>query len=188
MIGLGAIVYLSVGGPVGALLFAVGLLTICVFKLDLFTGKIGLVATGDITFVKLLEVWVGNFIGTFIAASVVLGTPRFAALSEAAAAISQVRMMNGPVANLLLGIPCGVLMFIAVTGYKESGNSLFVFIPVAAFISCGFNHCVADMMYIHLGAESWTEYGTLIPTTIGNAIGAIGFNYIWNKCKFCRTM
>ena len=88
-------------------------------------------------------------------------------------------MTNGPVANLLLGIPCGVLMFVAVTGYKENGNSLFVFIPVAAFILCGFNHCVADMMYIHLGAGSWIEYGTLIPTTIGNAIGAIGFNYIW---------
>ena len=171
MIGLGGIVYLSVGGPVGALFFAVGLLTICHFKLELFTGKVGLLATKDISVVKLIEIWVGNFLGTWVAALLMIGTPRYEALKGAAAAIVQTRLTNGFVANVFLGVFCGLLMFIAVNGFAASGNMVFIFVPVAAFILAGFNHCVADMFYLHLAAEKLNDYAVLIPTTIGNVIG-----------------
>ncbi len=63
LIGLGGIIYLRVGGPVGASLFAIGLLTILHFKLELFTGKAGLLATKEIKPFKLLSIWLGNFLG-----------------------------------------------------------------------------------------------------------------------------
>ena len=182
MIGIGALVYLSVGGYVGALLFAVGLMTICWFKLELFTGKVGLAATGQIGWLDLLRIWCGNFVGTIIAAGFMIGTSRYPAIREAAAAIVDLRVANGPIVNFFLGIFCGVLMFVAVTGYSESRNLLFTFVPVAVFILSGFNHCIADMMYLHLGSSNWQDYLTLIPTTIGNAVGAIGFNCM---LKFC---
>ena len=62
-------------------------------------------------------------------------------------------------------------MYIAVTGYKGSNNIAFVFVPVATFILAGFNHCVADMYYLCIGAMKFTDYLILIPTTIGNIIG-----------------
>jgi len=44
MIGVGAVIYLSLENKViGALLFSVGLLSICCLGLNLFTGKIGYV-------------------------------------------------------------------------------------------------------------------------------------------------
>ena len=48
MIAMGAGLYLTVGGPVGAFLFSVGLLTILKFGFYLFTGKAGLLATKEI--------------------------------------------------------------------------------------------------------------------------------------------
>jgi hypothetical protein len=49
LIGMGAIINLSVGGIYGALLFAFGLMTIVSFKYNLFTGKAGLLVTKEIT-------------------------------------------------------------------------------------------------------------------------------------------
>lgn len=44
LITLGAILYLTIGNVVGAIMFSLGLLTILYFKLELFTGKAGLLA------------------------------------------------------------------------------------------------------------------------------------------------
>ena len=49
MIGLGAIVYLSVGEIAGAFMFSLGLLTILHYKFALFTGKAGGLTTGAIS-------------------------------------------------------------------------------------------------------------------------------------------
>lgn len=72
---------------------------------------------------------------------------------------------------MFLGIGCGFLMTVAVKGFQKTGNYLFVVLPVAVFILSGFNHCVADMFYIWLGADTWRDFLSLIPTTIGNIIG-----------------
>jgi formate/nitrite transporter FocA (FNT family) len=45
LIAMSGIAYLTVGGPIGASLFSLGLLAILHFKLELFTGKAGLLAT-----------------------------------------------------------------------------------------------------------------------------------------------
>jgi formate/nitrite transporter FocA (FNT family) len=41
MIALSAAIYLTVGAPLGAFMFALGLLTILHFQFHLFTGKAG---------------------------------------------------------------------------------------------------------------------------------------------------
>ena len=66
MIAIGGIIYLTLSGIEGALLFSMGLLTILCLKLELFTGKAGLLATREIKPGKLFEIWIGNFLGTWI--------------------------------------------------------------------------------------------------------------------------
>lgn len=64
LICLGGIINLSVGGGIlGATLFSIGLLTILYFKLNLFTGKAGLLFDNKITDIDLIKIWIGNFIG-----------------------------------------------------------------------------------------------------------------------------
>ena len=172
LIAVGAIVYLTVGNICGAILFSMGLLTILCLKLNLFTGKAGLYATKEITLFQLVKVWVGNFIGTLIAAILILMTPRGQELSILAAQIVDIKLQNGFIVNLIYGIFCGLLMFMAVkTWICTNGNPIYAIMPVAIFILCGFNHCVADMFYLHLTKDISLNYFILLPTTIVNFIG-----------------
>lgn len=172
MIGLGCIIYLSLDGIIGAIFFSIGLLTILVLKMELFTGKAGLLATNEISLIKLCEIWIGNFLGTFLLSLILLLTPKGEELALKASQIVAIRIENGFITNLAYGIFCGLLMFIAVKTHQLTDkNPFYVMMPVAAFILGGFNHCIADMCYLHLGKTEITDYLVLIPTTIGNLIG-----------------
>ena len=73
MIGIGGTIYLSVSNQVvGAILFAIGLLTICVYKMNLYTGMIGYILENKLGYLKtLILTLLGNFIGTLITAYLV---------------------------------------------------------------------------------------------------------------------
>ena len=170
-ISIGAIVYLKVGGVVGATLFSVGLMSVLAFQAKLFTGKAGLLVHREINPLELGKIWLGNWFGCFLVAFLVALTPLGAVLGEAAAAIAAVRIANGFWVNVIMGIGCGILMTCAVEGYKRTDNWLFAIIPVAVFILIGFNHCVADMFYLMISTHTVGGAYTLLPTTIGNIIG-----------------
>lgn len=172
MIAMGGIVYLSIGGIAGSLFFSMGLLTILCLRLELFTGKAGLLATNELSFGKLLDIWAGNFIGTAIIALLLVLTPKGLELTDKASAIVATRIANGPIVNMAYGIFCGLLMFMAVKTWSlTNGKPIYAMMPVAIFILCGFNHCIADMFYLHISNSTMKNYYILIPTTIGNLIG-----------------
>ena len=168
LIGIAGRIYLNVGGVAGAILFAAGLIVILLFGLKLFTGKAGLIATGEISFLKLCGIWCGNFLGTAVAA-MSLSSSQIAA----ATSIVQARLAARPLELLFNGFLCGILMYAAVTGYKQTQN---IFVPafcVAAFILCGGNHCVADMFYVNAGYNSLSDYWILLPVSFGNLLGCV---------------
>lgn len=163
-IGLGAIVYINVGGIAGAFLFSVGLLAVLCFKAALFTGKAGLLSERLISFESLCSIWAGNFCGTFLITLCARISPKCIEVTQN---IVNTKIENGIINNFILGIPCGILMYIAVKGFKEE-QPIYTILSVMVFILSGFNHCVADMAYCHIAQNG---YLTLIPTTIGNLIG-----------------
>ena len=172
MITLSAAIYLTVGGVIGAFMFSLGLLTILFFQFNLFTGKAGLLAQREIKPISLLAIWGGNFIGCILCALMFLATPLGLSLSEGAAAITQVRIQNLWFENILLGFFCGLLMTIAVKTYTAAPYVTSG--CVAAFILLGANHCVADMAYMVLAADTkilLPATAALLCTTIGNVIG-----------------
>lgn len=172
MIAVGSVINLSVGGALGAFMFSLGLLTVLIFKLELFTGKAGLLATNEMKIGKLSEIWIGNFIGTAIVAILLTLTPKGVDLFEKATQIVAIRNANDFYTNFVYGGFCGLMMYLAVSSYALGGlNPVYAALPVAAFILCGFNHCVADMFYLNIGATALTDYLTFIPTTIGNICG-----------------
>lgn len=176
VIGVGGTVFLSAENRVvGAVLFTVGLYTICIQGLNLFTGKVGyLFDNKPIYLVELLVIWLGNFLGTVISAALILQT-RIAGIAETARSICEVKLQDGYVSLFVLGIFCGMLMFIAVDGYKRTnGNPLFLFMGVVTFILCGFEHCIADMFYFTL-AGMWSAKALLciLVITLGNSVGGV---------------
>lgn len=174
MIGIGGIVYLSCDNKyIGALLFALGLFTILVFGFKLFTGAVGYFPDKNLPLI-----WIGNLIGTFIAGKAVLFT-RYASLSEKALKLSELKLSDSPVSIFILACFCGALMFIAVDAYKSKGMIIATFLAVPTFILCGFEHCIANMVYFTI-ASAWSFKAVLYMAimTAGNAVGAIIFNYM----------
>ena len=181
MIAIGAIVYLSCESKVvGAFLFAVGLMAICQFGMNLFTGKIGYtVYKGDSVIKKIgfmLTVWIGNFIGTLSFGSLFALTK--GAVVEKARTLCENKLASGFILPLILGIFCGILMFIAVDVYKRNegiAKFLGIFICVPVFILSGFEHSIADMAYFALCGKLLSPAALLFlfAVTVGNTVGGM---------------
>ena len=188
MIGVGAIINLIVGGIWGAIFFSLGLMTIIYFKFNLFTGKAGLLMTREISIWQLMLIWLGNLVGAVFCGLLILTTPVGEQVRAAASNITLLRNSQTFYENMVLGIFCGLLMYIAVFGFIKSNKPIFIIMPVAFFILCGFNHCVADMFYLSVGCTKFIELLPLIPTTLGNIIGCniIPF-FLWLNEKMRTT-
>lgn len=178
-IGIGGTIYLTLENKVvGSLMFTVGLYAIVLNGLYLYTGKIGYLAGQKEKkeyAVVLLLTWLGNLVGTGLAAAGVLAA-RINGISENAKAICQVKLNDSPLSIFCLAIFCGILMYVAVDGFKEKGNPLILFLCVSVFILCGFEHCIANMYYFSLaGAWSGQAVAYLLIMTLGNSVGGVLF-------------
>ena len=165
-IALSGWMYLSAPNPtVGAFLFACGLLSVRIYGLNLFTGKIQYMITKEYKWYDYPIFLIGNFVGVMIIAAFSMGL-----VSETAIPIATVKATQLGWIALVKGIGCGALMSLAT--YKNS--PLWMCIPcVMGFILAGFNHCIADFYYACVsGIISWR----LIATIIGNIIGGIMFS------------
>lgn len=174
-IGIGGTVFLSVEDRVvGALLFSVGLYTICVHGLNLFTGKVGYLVEKPVSYlVDLAVIWCGNLAGTWLSGAMLRAT-RYAALGEKAAALCAAKLSDSMGSLFVLAIFCGLLMFVAVDGYRNVKNPILLFACVAAFILCGFEHCIADMFYFSAaGLWSADTLVRVLVITAGNALGGV---------------
>ncbi len=181
-IALGGTVYLSLENKVvGALLFTVGLFVICIFRLHLFTGKVCYVfGNGGAYAIDLIFVWLGNLAGTFLTATLEGLTRVGPALEAKAAALCQTKLEDGLLSVFILAIFCNMMIYIAVEGFNRAphdlGRYLALFLGVAVFILCGFEHCVANMYYFSAaGAWSGRALLSLAAMTAGNAVGGVFF-------------
>jgi len=180
-ISLGGFVFLSVENRViGAALFTVGLFTICIFGLHLFTGKVCYVFENDGAYALALPViWLGNLAGTALAGGAVRLT-RAAAVAERAAELCRVKTDDALLSLFLLGILCNIFIYIAVEGFRNAphdlGRYLALVFGVMGFILSGTEHCVADMFYFTVaGAWSGRAVLCLVVITLGNCVGGVLF-------------
>ena len=187
MIGIAGCVYLSVDNHiVGSFLFALGLLTICMYGMNLYTGKVGYVLINKLSYLlELLFTLIGNFIGTFIVGKLMLLT-RFKGIKVAAYNIGTVKLNDNLLSIFILSMFCGILMYIAVNNHKkisgEIGKYIGIFLCVMVFILCGFEHSVANMFYFSAG--SLWSLKTLLYVFImvlGNSVGSILFAFFYNR-------
>lgn len=181
-ISIGGTVYLSMENKaVGALLFSVGLFTVCTFGLNLFTGKVcywpgkGLAYGG-----WLVLVWLGNLVGAELTGLLMRATRAGAALAEKAGGLCATKLGDSLVSIFILSVFCNILIYIAVENYRgnphEAGKYLGIVFGVIVFILCGFEHCVANMFYFAV-ANVWSGKTVLylLVMTLGNTVGGLAF-------------
>ena len=189
LISIGGIAYLAIENKiVGSFIFSFGLLTICIYSFNLFTGKVGYVLVNKINYIiELLISLVGNFLGTFAVGSLMRLT-RFTNYINTATNIVNTKLNDNILSIFILAIMCGMIMYIAVNNYKKEtdvvGKYIAIFMGVMAFILCGFEHCVANMFYFSIaGTFSLKVFCYLLVMILGNSIGSIIIALYYNKYK-----
>lgn len=181
-ISIGGTIFLSLDNKViGALLFSIGLFFIVVRGLNLYTGKVGYIFDNKPKFlVEVLVTILGNFIGTFFIGNLLRLTRIYDAIHAKANMLCNIKINDSLLSIFILAIMCGILMYLAVDGYKEvkdsMGKNLCVFICVIVFILCGFEHSIANMYYFSV-ASMWSFKVILyvIIMILGNAVGGVLF-------------
>ena len=188
----------AVGGTTGVLIkgavFPLGLMLVVICGAELFTGNCLLIApllNRDIKVKGMLKNWgiayVGNFIGAILIALLVVYSNTYGERGDviADAAIKLVEIKSGLNFGtaLLKGILCNMLVCLAVWAAMASKNAagkiLAVYLPVFAFVVCGFEHSIANMYYIMSAAMlnsgafnfGYAILNGLLAPTIGNIIG-----------------
>lgn len=141
-IAIAGTTYLNVGGGVGMVMFAFGLIVVVAFRYLLFTGRSGYTWGSGYAGLAMMLFW--NLVGC-MAVAWITGVGEVAEKSQA---IIMARLASGPVRCGLMSIGCGFIMTAAVRGYNEHGTWLPLLFGVPAFIACGFPHCVADGFYM----------------------------------------
>lgn len=181
MIGLSGLVYLSVENKiVGSFLFSFGLITILSQGWSLYTGKIGYITKNT---AKYIPVWLfGNYLGTyFVTVGAQLTNP--VDVYQRATILCQAKLLQPWPAVLTLSILCGIMMKLAVDGYRHTLGShlILVIMPIMIFILSGFEHSIANMFYYNLASVwSWKAVGYIFINIVGNAVGALIIQY-FNK-------
>lgn len=202
-IALGALFYTLVVtgselgfGPtrlLGGIAFSLGLVLVIIGGAELFTGNSLIVMAwvdGAVTTKALLRNWglvyAGNLVGSLFAVALVFlaGTLDVAdgAARQTAAAIAIAKVGLDPATAFFRGILCNLLVCLAVwmcfAAHTVSGKVLAIVFPVSAFVAIGFEHSVANMYLIPIGAlYAPDEVGiggfiaNLVPVTIGNIVG-----------------
>jgi len=195
----------------GGLVFSTGIVLVVLTGAELFTSStltLTARASGRITWTQLLRNWgvvyVANFIGALVIAGLVhvAGTWHSADGGWGAVVLgtAQAKVSHPFLEAFALGILCNLMVCLAVwaaySGRTTTDKILALTLPIALFVSAGFEHSVANMFMIPLGilikgtagAEFWSSTGlapadfadltwgsflvdNLLPVTLGNIVG-----------------
>lgn len=187
---------------VGGLCFCLGLVLVLCCGAELFTGNILMIcakASKRISWAQLFRnwgiVWLGNLAGALLAALVIylsgLQAMNGGAVGEAFVSVAAGKASLDPVTLFFKAILCNVLVCLAVwigfAGKTIVDKVIGILLPISAFVACGFEHCVANMLFLPLGlalnalggfgavdAVTLTGVGyNLVLATLGNIAGGL---------------
>jgi len=215
-----AIPNISAARLICGLLFPFGLGIVMLLGAELFTGNCMIpisILEGKATVGGMLKNWCAVYLGNFIGASLLAACCAYFGqfnYSDGGLATYTVKVAAAkcslPFANAVgMGILCNILVCMgvlcAISAKDTSGKIFGAYIPVAFFVICGFEHCVANMYYIPAGifalqnplyAQKVIEAGidisnltwgnflirNLFPVTVGNIAGGVAIGLLIWAC------
>lgn len=169
-ISLGGYIYLTVGGPLGAVLFSIGLLSVVHFGAFLYTGKIR--EFSQVSALRLLSILGLNIIGCILMALIFHPNEDVTATAEN---IVRFRTELDLWSAFGRAVGCGIIMTAAVSAAKEKNNYWPLLIGVPGFILAGFIHSIADAFYISVAFRvlSLKVVGMWAVAVVGNFVGGL---------------
>lgn len=173
------------------LTFTIGIVAVVVGGAELFTGNILMFGAtldkktklGNLLY-NWLKVYLYNFIGALLIVAIVFYSNILSdGTKELFVNIYNAKTSQGFLELFVKGIGCNILVCLSVwlaTASKEITAKVFTSaFPVAIFIICGFEHCVANMFYLPIAmmisgtCDMAAMFHNLIPVTLGNIVGGM---------------
>ncbi|MDD5867154.1 MAG: formate/nitrite transporter family protein [Lachnospiraceae bacterium] len=176
--------------------FGIALSLVVIAGAELFTGNTLVMTAGltekKISFADALKLlvlcWFGNLAGSALLAVFFHFSGLYTEPAQIFLATAAAGKMSAPFLQLVIrGILCNILVCLAVwCGFKcrsESAKLIMIFWCLFAFITCGFEHSIANMTQLTLAlldpAGQAVSFGgwlhNLLAVTIGNIIGGVCF-------------
>ena len=186
LISLGCLVNLKVGGYVGAVLFAFGLMSIVYYGLPLYTGRAGFCTTvKDLKSLPLILF--GNVVGTLL-----LGGLSHFLIPEVVIPASDIvasRVCSPVPRAVFLSFLCGFVMTTVVMfARRDDQKMLPLLFGIPLFILSGFWHSIADVFYYSASLQISIEILWIYPlTVIGNFLGCIAYNLLVSKRLYFQS-
>ena len=196
LIGIGAStnLYLKTIGlnVTGSIMFTFGLIFICFFDLNLYTGKVGYFFDKDKEYKKeVLLVIFGNMIGASLFGFMMhfVKPFDFGAYKE----FINLKVINFSSFDIfwlikffLNSVLAGILVYLAVIAFKKFTNPIMEVLGIVFSISIMVllkgEHSIANIVYYSIFYDSIDHIGLItsfIICALGNGIGAILFNYLF---------
>ncbi len=188
----------GLGKVVGGIAFSVGLVLVVIAGAELFTGNITIIVgviSGAIPLKKMLKNWMavyaGNLLGSLAYAFLIYESGLFDnttapnALGAVAHRVAESKIALSFGDAFIRGIFCNMLVILAIllsAMAKDLVSKIACIIfPIACFVACGFEHCVANMFLIPIGllaggaglGEMSGMAHNLIAVTLGNLVGGL---------------
>jgi nitrite transporter NirC len=179
------------------LVFSVGLCFVTMGGAELFTGNNFVMSVGSmtkaVTWAQAVKVWVvcyiGNLIGSVITAAIFMmtGIPGNGDIGTYFANTAATKMAGTPAALFSKAVLCNILVCVAIwcgAKLKSEGAKIAMnFCCVTTFVTCGFEHSVANMTFLAIGLMNPQGaaislggfFYNLIIVTLGNMVGGILF-------------
>ena len=202
------------------LLFPFGLAMVVLTGAELFTGNTLIVISvldGQASAAGMLRSWAVVYLGNAVGAMLTAAGCAFGGqlnYSGGELAVFTMKLAAGkcalPVGNaVVLGILCNILVtagvLLSLSAKDLTGRVVGAYLPVAFFVICGFEHCIANLYYIPAGlfaravsayaalaleagvdlsALTWGNFllRNLLPVTIGNVLGGVGLGSLFWYC------
>lgn len=202
-VGFGILLIFTIGGMlqdspavkiVMGISFGIALSLVIIAGAELFTGNNLAMAAGmlskTVSVKEACKLWIvcllGNWAGSILLAAVFFGAGLMDGPTGAFIAASAATKMGIPLIPLFLrAVLCNVLVCLAVwCGFRcksESGKLIMVFWCLFAFITCGFEHSIANMTLLTAALFSPGEalvsvtgyFYNIVVVTLGNMVGGV---------------
>ena len=169
LIGLGSAGYLVLGGILGSVIFAFGLIGVVTFGIPLYTGKAGVLKIDESW--TLVRIWFWNVIGCVLVGLLIKYAGSDTSITNAITIVDG-RFEAGWLKAMLRSIGCGLIIDLSVYQFRKSGSLIPILFGVPLFILCGFYHSIADVVYLTVSWRWSPEIYWYYPTIfLGNYVG-----------------
>jgi formate/nitrite transporter len=165
-------------------------------------------ANKKVSTIQVLKNWLLVYLGNFIGALFIVFLMLFVKQYQSASGMVGMNILNIAKVKCELhftqaiasGILCNILVCLAVwlcfSSRSITGKIISIVFPITAFVTCGFEHSIANMYFVPMAimvhnqqdatiltlmeqsglnydAVNWTDYfiNNLLPVTLGNIIG-----------------